>query len=344
MFGDLSKYGFLNAKIRSKIGNIISDKEFEELRSNKNYYEIIDFLKEREYISSEIKYKNIKNIEFELFSYLVGIYKEIYNYINERNLKKFIFKLMEKLEIENLKNILRLWYKKGSMQDLEPCIYKKKICYNIPVEKLLISEDIDEFSKYLSETPYSNYMKSGIDNFKQTNTLFSLEVSLDKGYFNEIFSSLSLLTKKDRSIVKKFFGFEIDIQNIIWLIRYKSYYNLDVQYAIENIIPFGRKFSNEFLTQLFLSEEMKEDFLKVFTGLPSYITEQFTQKIISELNLRKKIQLIEDILNQIVMKEIKNTLTGYPFTIGIIIVYLLLKWIEIKNIIGVLNLKYYEVI
>ncbi len=344
MFGDLSKYGFLNAKIRSKIGNIISDKEFEELRSNKNYYEIIDFLTERKYISPEIKDKNIKNVESELFSYLVDIYKEIYNYVNERNLKKFIFKLMEKLEIENLKNILRVWFKKDSMEDLERYIYKKKICYNIPVEKLLISEDIDEFLKYLSDTPFPGYMKSGVDNFKQTNSLFSLEISLDKGYFTEIFSSLSLLTKKDRNIVKKFFGFEIDIQNLIWLIRYKSYYNLNVQYAIENIIPFGRRFSNEFLTQFFLSEEMKEDFLKVFSGLPLYITEQFTQKIISELNLRKKIQLIEDILNQIIMREIKNTLAGYPFTIGVVIVYLLLKRIEIKNIIGVLNLKYYEVI
>ena len=202
MFKDLSKYGFLNAKIRSKIGNIISDKEFEDMRLHKNCYEIINSLIEKGYISKENKLKDITNIEFELFKYLIRIYQEIYNYISERNLKRFIFKLMEKLEIENLKNILRAWFKRENTSNIDGYIYKEKICYEIPVEKLIASQDIDEFRKYIINTPFFNYMCSGLDDFKKTGSLFYLEISLDKGYFFEVFSSISLLAKETKKLFK----------------------------------------------------------------------------------------------------------------------------------------------
>ena len=93
-----------------------------------------------------------------------------------------------------------------------------------------------------------------------------------------------------------------------------------------------------------MSEKFETDYLKLFSGMPNYLTQQILQKIEKELNFKNKMTLIEDMLNQILMIEVKNTLVGYPFTIGIVIAYLLLKRIEIKNLVSLLNLKYYEIL
>jgi V/A-type H+-transporting ATPase subunit C len=40
--------------------------------------------------------------------------------------------------------------------------------------------------------------------------------------------------------------------------------------------------------------------------------------------------------------EVRKILTGYPFTIGIILAYFILKSDEIRKIMTVLNAKFYE--
>ncbi|MBN1898264.1 MAG: V-type ATPase subunit [Spirochaetes bacterium] len=344
MFKDLSKYGFLNAKIRSKIGNLLDDDEFEEMRAHKSYYEIINFLVEKEYISHESKVSDIKEIEFELFKLNLQTYQDIYFYTRERKLKKFIFHLLEKLEVENFKNILRSWTYKERDIDLDEYIYKERICYDIPAEKLLASDDIEEFRSQVSHTPFFSDMTDALGDYKKTNSLFYLEIALDKGYYSRIFSSLDLLTGRDQKIVKKFIGFEIDVQNLIHLIRFKNYYDLNPALALKNVISSGYRFSQDFLSSFYSSTELKSDILGLFSGLPKFMASEFSNKIKTELSLKNKMMLIEDLLMQVLMNQVRNTLTGYPFTIGIIIVYLLLKHLEIKNIISILNLKYYELI
>ena len=54
-----------------------------------------------------------------------------------------------------------------------------------------------------------------------------------------------------------------------------------------------------------------------------------------------RMALLERILEEILMWEIRRILTGYPFTIGIIIAYFVLKRSEIRRIMTVLNAKFY---
>ena len=51
------------------------------------------------------------------------------------------------------------------------------------------------------------------------------------------------------------------------------------------------------------------------------------------------IDLIENFLHEVLLKEVKRALAGYPFTIGVILGYAVLKRNETKNIISLLYAK-----
>jgi len=344
MFNDLSKYGFLNAKIRAKIGNVISDNTFEDLKNNKNYKELINFLIGKRYLSQDSDYTEVEKAEFQLFAYLVSEYRTIYISTNDKNLKKVMFKLMERLEIENFKNLFRIWVKKGDSKSLENSVYKNGICYNLDFDKMLDSEDADIFIENLKETPYYDYIKDDIEEFRSSKSLFKIEISLDRNYYRDLFNSLNLLTKQDREIVKKFIGFEIDVENLLILLRNKNYYKLKSEDALKNIIGEGWNLSYKFLSNFYSGEGLNVDFFKIFSSAPRYITEEITKKLNQELHLKNKMMLIEDMLQQVILTESKNRLSGFPFTIGIVIVFLLLKRMEVNRIQSLLNLKYYEII
>ena len=59
-------------------------------------------------------------------------------------------------------------------------------------------------------------------------------------------------------------------------------------------------------------------------------------------DMASKLILIERLLEEIMLYEVRRTLSGYPFTIGIVLSYFQLKRNEIKKVMTILNAKYYS--
>jgi len=344
MFSDLSKYGFINAKIRSKIGNIFNQTDLDHFRKELKYYDLINVLTEKKYVDEkELSVDNaVENLEYALVSHLITKFENILSDISHKTIKKFTTFLLQKYEIRNLKNILRLWYKKDvSLMDY---IYQKKIVHNINYEALFSAEDLNDILDILEGTPYHGILKKEAPRFKEENSLFHLETALDKYYYNLIFGHLHLLNKRDQKIIKKFYGFEIDIKNFLLMMRFKNYYDLDVETFLKHLIPSGYKTDKHTFEKIYQKDEVTMDLFNIFSGLPDYISKDISKRLASELNLKNKMMIVNDILNEFMLIEIRNTLGHYSFTIGIIIVYILLKELEINSVISILNLKYYDII
>jgi vacuolar-type H+-ATPase subunit C/Vma6 len=54
-----------------------------------------------------------------------------------------------------------------------------------------------------------------------------------------------------------------------------------------------------------------------------------------------RFALIERVLREILLIEVRHILGGYPFTVGVIMAYFILKGEEIRRIMTVLNAKFY---
>ncbi|MDD5067398.1 MAG: V-type ATPase subunit [bacterium] len=345
MFKDLSQYAFINAKIRSRIGQIFTEDELEAFRKDSRYQDLINILIEKEYIPREkIELdSSILNVENCFFIGLLDIYRKIIRWENEDSIKKFIKILLQRQEVQNLKNLLRIWHRKD--ETLLDYIYKKKIINDIPCLEIYSAESYEQVLDLMKQTPYYNILLANKSEFENTGSLFSVEAALDRFSFQQIFDNLTLLNKRDADIVKKFYGLEADLTNFSLLFRFKNYYNLDYSTVLGYLIPFGQTEKRDILAEeIFVKEKFSFELFDIFYNIPPYILKDLNQKMVTELNLKDKMMLITDLLNQVISIQMTNTLGHYPFTIGIIIVYFLMKEIEIRNLVSILNLKYYNLI
>ena len=56
-----------------------------------------------------------------------------------------------------------------------------------------------------------------------------------------------------------------------------------------------------------------------------------------------RLLLIRKVMEEIMKHEVRRISTGYPFTIGIVLAYFLLKGRELKRLITILNAKQYGI-
>ena len=71
---------------------------------------------------------------------------------------------------------------------------------------------------------------------------FDMEEALDEYYFKTVLDSTKkYLTQEDYNITKNFFGTEADVQNIIWIYRYKKYYDFTEEEILGHILPYRKR-------------------------------------------------------------------------------------------------------
>ncbi|MCK4533472.1 V-type ATPase subunit [bacterium] len=336
----IGKYAFINAKVRAMLGSMLSAETIDALIHSKDIDEFCDILKGSNYHHIFSVYGSTSDlgmIEFELFKNHIQVYFKIL-----RNLQgashQLVFLMLNKLEIENLKNIIRCWYRKAV--DEKKYIFEEKICYPIPVTKILEAKSIEELILLLNKTPYQDALLKAREQFKEKNSLFYLETALDIDYYRRLYENINLLTSSDRRIALKLMGIEIDIENILAIVRFKQYYSSvssSEKELTDYIIPHGYK-----------TGQLK--FIKPFTADIKSMLQSLAVKPYDKLSVLTKetkdkssVFLMEKILWEALINEAKHSLGKYPFSIGTIIAYLILKQAELKNIVSLLYSKVYKI-
>jgi len=324
---DLKKYSFINSKIRALISYLIKPAIFKRCVDAKNIYEIFEILKDTRYgfLMEFLNDFDLKSIEKRLIKEDIDIFFNIYKFIPTKTEKEFMFLLLERYEIDNLKIALRLWRKK-ELVDLDDYMPKRNICFNIDFEKIINAFSLDEIIKVLDNTVYKKVILDSKEFINKS--LFYLEISLDIDYYKRLFNTINKLSHLDKKVASKILGIEVDIENINLLIKFKKYYNFKED--ISGWFLTGGEFINkEKLKDLYKNVSLDELINKISFGPYKDIKEVF----------EKNIFFIENFLYEVLLKEVKRILSGFPFTIGTIFGYFILKRKETKNMISLISAK-----
>ncbi len=327
MYSSISEYAYSNARIRTMLSYLLDTKTFDDLIDSKDIPSVCGILKETVYKSViedfEKKGFSVTFLEKELIKQEVSILKKIYNSIFSTADRTVISLLIQKYEIEEIKTALRLWHKKD-VPETSYYLIGEKIWFDIDYKKIVSSPDLNGVMQILGNTPYRTSIAEAQKMFEDKDSIFFLEASLDKDYFTKLVSSIKNFLLTDRITLSKIIGAEIDIENINWLLRAtKKYYSLEKEEVNKWLIEGGNITKDNFATE-FLKGEIK-----------------FIHNISLADIFEKNEYMLEISLYGILYEETKKILSGFPFTIGIILSYVILKNREIKNIISIINAKNY---
>ena len=342
----LKKYSFINAKLRTRLSRIFSDDFINQIIRSPSLPETVQLFVDTDYANIESIYNrtgDIKLVELELFRHQANLYTEVERYV-EKEVLDLVKALAAKFETENLKNVLRLWFDKNiRKRDISMALnylYRDKIHYDLNIDRILNTDSLETVAEALQGTPYHQIIRENSLSVVKDKNLFKLEIAIDHYYYKQLLTEARKLSDRDCRIATRLIGVTIDRQNINWIVRFKMTYNLPLQEALKYCIPSGFSLNQDAIAQAYSSDSVTEILSglvkRKYPGFQSLLAKQ-TQ----ETNAR--LLLVERILSQILSREVSRILVGYPFTIGIILAYFILKENEIKKIMTILNAKYYGI-
>lgn len=346
MASSLSKYSLINAKLRARISNIIPEEAFRRLAAAPSLEAALALLRETPFAGLEEIYSStgdLRTAELELLKAEIQLYKNIKEYLHRDSLE-FVDALLTQFEIDNLKNAIRIFFdrkirKRPGNSSIHYILYEH-ILHDIPIDIIVNAENFDEVAGVCEGTPYSQIIRKYSRTAESESSLFRLEIAFDHFYYSNLLAAINKLGRRDHDIALRLAGVEIDIQNINWIIRFKNYYNLPLEAVLAAMIPGGGNLDKTIITELYSAQNVTSALQGLvksrYPGLSAFVSSNAS-------DATSRLLFIQQMLNEIMKHEVQRILIGYPFTIGIILAYFILKRDELKKIRIILNTKQYGV-
>jgi V/A-type H+/Na+-transporting ATPase subunit C len=330
----LAKYSFANAKIRAMLSYLLTAEDFNRLLESRDLEDALDILKKTRY-SNVLEHiqpedNNIVHLEREFLKNDLEVYQKVENTLSGKGEREFVSLLRQRYELEEIKVFLRIWHQKLAVS-WEDYVVAHKICFDIDFKKLLSASSIEEFILLLDHTPYKAALLAGREKYKEKNSSFYLEASLDLDYYRRLIACIEKFTSVDKSVARRILGIEVDMENINWLIRLRKYYALGIGEMLEWFIPGGQWINKEAVRKYYVTDGLTKVVESVSFGPYAKIKDL----------AQENVALVENFLYDILLHQVRSALSGFPFTIGTVMGYLILKRQETKNIISLLNAKQY---
>ena len=158
-----SNYDFVNAKLRARMGIMRDSSLFDEMIKSPSLTEAFAKL-EGTYHSDLLEvYRNtgdLEQVELRMLEDEIALYREVEGYLPAVP-AAFISVLLEKIEVDNIKNVIRLWYSDVIRHHIisyrSAYLYKKTIVHSIDYDKAVNARPAACFDK-IADSPCSHGM------------------------------------------------------------------------------------------------------------------------------------------------------------------------------------------
>jgi V/A-type H+-transporting ATPase subunit C len=153
-------------------------------------------------------------------------------------------------ELRNLKTILRGMLRHHSIEKTRDELIDLAPLTTLPFERLLRSDDISELLRNLDKTPYSDMARQARRLFEEHNDPFFVDASIDQRYFKGLFNAAAIIDDENQMALRRLIGSIIDETNVVWLLRYRFFYQLKPAETWYLLIPGGDLISTSHLLGL----------------------------------------------------------------------------------------------
>ncbi len=335
----LGTYGAINAKLRTRLSKSLNDTQLGALIGAETIPDVLAVLRNTPYSEAALRFEeggDLRRVEQFLFEKEIDLFRAV-----GRELPgapgDFTRALLVRYEVETLKGVLRTWYSvhvkgRGRREDGR-FLYRGYAA--LRVDELLQAQDIQEIVTLLSATPFGAIVGDAVAGLDHRFSLFRLEIKLDNHYYSELDAATQSLDAPDRTLAKRLLHVEIDLENLERIVRLKDLYGIDEKELPDFLIPSGLGDRAGQLAAGGTSTEIVRNYISSNYAAFSPLLATLDSKRHSNLIL------LESLLGDVLLGEIRRALRGYPFTLGVVLAYFFLVRRETRWVMSVLNAKFY---
>ena len=333
------------SKLKARTSKTLSPDAIESLIKARSLPEAVLFLKGTVYAPIEEAYSatgDLRAGEALLNARELELYTGLFRYLSEPVLG-FVRALSLRFEVDKVKNAVRLWFdaqvRVRSVEGKSGYLYRPTIVHAFDVDKVIQAPDTDALATAFAGTPYEALVRRELPG--TVKSVFNLELALDRFYYEEAFAAAARLGKADRTVAERILGVDVDMQNVSWLVRFKSFYGIGTEEAVSRLIPRGRAISAAAMAEAFAGDR---------TGSGGALGLELLGKSYGSLgallggsgDATARLSMMESALRQVSIAEADRNMAGYPFSIGIVLAYFTRQREEMRTVMTILNAKNYS--
>jgi V/A-type H+-transporting ATPase subunit C len=327
-------YASLNARVRVMYSTLLTKQDFVGLSEAGGLDALVGLLKHTVYgpYLERIKDKelNARNAAFLIRSRLAEAYHSVINNSPDYT-RDLLTQMYRYYEVHNLKAVLRGIMTNSSWDKVRYVLFPFGTDSVIPAQAMVESGNVVQAVEMLKNTPYYETLTFAMKRFSVEQNLFPIEVALDLDYWRELWQAVKGLPKEDRDNAAKIIGQKLDMNNLMWAIRYHTYHNLFEEEVINYTLPFGFHVRDEDIRAIAAGAEIAPIIKRLYPSL------QNVDELLNDLH--SGLPKLELLLEKQVAGQCQACFLGNPFQIGIPVGFLELCGMEIEELVVLLEAK-----
>jgi V/A-type H+-transporting ATPase subunit C len=162
-------------------------------------------------------------------------------------------------ELANLKVLIRGKFSGTETSKIEQELIELGHFADLPINKLLETDDPYEMLRLLETTPYAGIVRRARHMHEEHgNDLFLLDATIDRSFFIDLNQRTRFLQQQDAEQVSRVLGGLLDRFNLLWLLRYRFSYGLSAAKSFYLLTTTGNKLYSSELMRLARMNSIEE--------------------------------------------------------------------------------------
>lgn len=332
----VAAYSLVHAAVRALKSNMLSEEMWTALIQAQDFEAILNLLSKTvygPYLNIEHPGMTPRRAVYQTRWHLAGVFEKLIQLTDEPG-KQLLLQIWHGYEVDNLKATLRGIENGASWDQVLHLLSPMKKFVRLTtedMERMIRSGSIAHAIDQISHSPYYDTLRHALARYQAEESLFPLEVALDIDTHRKLWESIQQLKGLDHTHALRLVGTIIDVDNILWAIRYRVYHHLSEQEIINYTLPFGYKVKDEDIRAIAAGSDITMIVRRIYPDLPG----------IGQLIDRPGPELLqlERVLQRHIAAECRATFLGNPFHIGVPLAFLYLNEFEIRNLTTLIEAK-----
>jgi V/A-type H+/Na+-transporting ATPase subunit C len=332
--GGASGYAAIHSRVRVMYSTLLSPQKLTDLANAPDLSSLVGLLKDTPYGSYleglEDKDLTPKQVIHQIQKRLSDVYITLIH-AAPAHTRSLLTELFRHFEIGNLKAVLRAIVTNSSWEQVRDILFPLGSLAKLPAEKMLEAGTIEAAVAQLTNTPYYDTLSHALKRYTEERSLFPLEVALDLDFWRTLWINANRLPGQDRTQALRIIGPLVDMNNLMWAMRYRVYHHLSEEEIINYTLPFGYRVRDEDIRAIAAGADIARIVMKIYPGLRN--VDELLQE--PERGLPK----LELQLQRRLRQQLNAVFTGYPFHIGLPLAFVLLNELELQDLTVLIEAK-----
>ena len=330
----VSGYASINARVRVMYATLLSEEVIEHLCEAESLPALLEVLKTSAYGPYLEKVKdrdlNARRVAFQIRGRLAEAYTTITHTAPEHT-RDLLAQRYRYFEVDNLKAVLRGIVAGADWDRVRYVLFPFGSASVLPAQEMLEAGSVPAAIELLRGTSYYETLSQAMKRYSVEQNIFPLEVALDLSYWRDLWARTRQLPGEDRTKAMRIIGTLVDMNNIMWAIRYRIYHELSEEELINYTLPFGYHVRDTDIRGIAAGADIAAVVKRVYPDLHDVDT------LLEEP--RKGLPLLELELQRRLAETCRAAFLGDPFHIGVPLGYLALSELEIQDLVVLIEAK-----